>query len=143
MAGFRNWCGVLHPLHAILLAFPIALFSFMVGTDIAYLNTAEMQWTNFSAWLNVVAMVFTGAVLAWAIAEAVLFRSAGLARVLIYPAVVAVMFVVGLINAFKHSQDAWSSVGASGLAMSIICALLALFAGWLLHSRSIAGETVR
>ncbi|MFN3537755.1 MAG: DUF2231 domain-containing protein, partial [Brevundimonas sp.] len=41
---------MLHPLHAILLAFPIALFSFAVATDIAYLNTAEMQWSNFSAW---------------------------------------------------------------------------------------------
>ena len=36
--------------------------------------------------------------------------------------------VLGLVNAFKHSQDAWSSVGAFGLTLSILSALLALAA---------------
>src|SRR5690606_16367776 len=33
---------LLHPLHAILLAFPIALFSAALATDITYLNSAEI-----------------------------------------------------------------------------------------------------
>lgn len=41
----------LHPLHAILLAFPMALFSGALLSDITYLNSAEMQWSNFFAWL--------------------------------------------------------------------------------------------
>lgn len=144
MAGYRTLCGILHPLHAILLAFPIALFSFAVATDIAYLNTAEMQWSNFSAWSITTALFFTGLVLVWAGVEAVLGRrSPGLMRALIYLAVVALMFVVGLFNIFKHSQDAWSSVGAAGLIMSIVCALLALVAGWLLHSRTFIREVVQ
>ncbi|MFT4955691.1 MAG: putative membrane protein [Brevundimonas sp.] len=141
MTDHNRLCRMLHPLHAILLAFPIALFSFAVVTDIAYLNTAQMQWTNFSAWSITAALFFTGLVLAWAGVEAVLGRrSAGLIRALIYLAVVAVMFVVGLFNIFRHSQDAWSSVGPGGLIMSIVCAVLALIAGWLLHSRSFTRE---
>ncbi|MFN3537756.1 MAG: hypothetical protein ACK4Y4_09945, partial [Brevundimonas sp.] len=70
-------------------------------------------------------------------------RSPGLKRGLIYRAVLVVMFIVGLINIFHHSQDGWASVGAPGLIMSIICALLALIAGWLLHSRSIVREVVQ
>jgi uncharacterized membrane protein len=144
MAGYRTLCGILHPLHATLLAFPIALFSFAVATDIAYLNTAEMQWSNFSAWSITTALFFTGLVLVWAGVEAVLGRRGpGLMRALIYLAVVALMFVVGLFNIFKHSQDAWSSVGAAGLIMSIVCALLALVAGWLLHSRTFNREVVQ
>ncbi|EHN71864.1 hypothetical protein SMCF_8723, partial [Streptomyces coelicoflavus ZG0656] len=42
-----------NPLHAILLCFPIALFTSALISDIAYLRTAEMQWSNFSAWLIV------------------------------------------------------------------------------------------
>lgn len=42
-----------HPLHAILLAFPIALFASALLSDIIYLKSAEMQWSNFSAWLIV------------------------------------------------------------------------------------------
>lgn len=144
MIDHRNLCRILHPVHAILLAFPIALFSFAVATDIAYLNTAEMQWSNFSAWSITAAMFFTGVVLVWAGVEAVLGRRApGLIRALIYLAVVALMFVVGLFNIFKHSQDAWSSVGAAGLIMSIVCAVLALIAGWLLHSRTFVREAVQ
>jgi len=49
-----------NPLHAILLCFPIALFTSALISDIAYLRTAEMQWSNFSAWLIVGALVFGG-----------------------------------------------------------------------------------
>ena len=125
MAAYRNWCGTLHPLHAILLAFPIALYSYAVSTDIAYLNTAQIQWSNFSAWSITLALFFNGLVVAWAIIEAIMLRSSpGLTRSLIYLAVLVVMFVVGLI-------------------MSIVCALLALIAGWMLHSRSIVREVVQ
>ena len=40
-----------NPLHAILLAFPVALYPAALLTDITYLNTAEIQWSNFSSWL--------------------------------------------------------------------------------------------
>ena len=144
MAGYRNWCGMLHPLHAILLAFPIALYSYAVATDIAYLNTAQIQWSNFSAWSITLALFFNGLVLAWAIIEAIMGRrSPGLMRGLIYLVILVVMFIVGLINIFHHSQDGWASVGAPGLIMSIVCALPALIAAWMLHSRSIVREVVQ
>ena len=53
----RGWG---RPLHRLLLAFPIGLFTFALFTDIAYLKTAEIQWTNFSAWLITGALVFGG-----------------------------------------------------------------------------------
>lgn len=134
------WAGTttrtrLAPLHGLLLAFPVALFTACVVTDIAYLNTAEMQWTNFSAWLNAGGMVFAGVVLVWALVEAGLDRGRGVG-VWIYPAVLALMFVVGLFNAFHHSRDAWASVGTTGLVLSIVTALLALVAGWMFHARA-------
>lgn len=133
----------LTPIHAILLAFPIALFSGAVVSDIAYLNTAEMQWTNFAAWMITGGLVFGGLVLIWAIVEAILARRAGLVRAFVYPAVLAVMWIVALVNIFQHSRDAWSSVGALGLSLSLISALLALAAGWMLHSRTVVEEVAR
>lgn len=131
----------LWPLHAILLAFPIALFTIGVLTDIAYLNTAELQWTNFSAWLNAGGMVFGGLVGLWALIDVIRHKASARGEV-IYLAVIAVMLIVGLINAFKHSQDGWSSVGAMGLILSILSALLALVAGWLLYSRPLTRDVV-
>ena len=47
--------------------------------------------------------------------------------------------MLGLVNAFKHSQDAWSSVGAFGLILSLLCTLLVMIAGWIAYS---ARETI-
>lgn len=134
-AGPRVTWGDPNPLHAILLGFPIALFSSALVTDIAYLRTAEIQWTNFSAWLISGALFFGGLVLVWALLSLLLnLRGPGQRRRLIYAGVLAVMWLLGLVNAFKHSQDGWSSVGAFGLTLSIICTLLALAAGVVAHA---------
>jgi uncharacterized membrane protein len=136
--------GCPHPVHAILLAFPIALFSSAVVADIAYLNTAHVQWSNFSSWLIAGAQVFGGLVLAWALASLALGWSGDERRPrALYAGVLAVMWLLGLINAFKHSQDGWSSVGAFGLTLSILCALLALGAGVLAFTPSRNPEVAR
>ena len=134
-AGFNGRGAALHPLHAILLGFPIALFTTALVTDIAYLRTAQIQWTNFSAWLIVGALIFTGVVFAWALVSLILgYRGVERRPRALYAAILGAAFLLGLINAFKHSQDAWSSVGALGLILSILCALLALAAGVLAFS---------
>lgn len=133
-----------NPLHAIVLAFPVALFCGAVVSDIAYLRTEEMQWSNFSAWLIAGALVFTGLVLAWALVLlALTFRSLQRLRHSIYAGVLALLFVVGLVNAFQHSRDAWSSVGAFGLTLSIISAILALASAVIAHSHLFSREVAR
>lgn len=133
-----------HPVHAILLAFPIALFTSALVTDIAYLRTAELQWTNFSQWLISGALLFGGLVLAWALASLALgWRGADRMRRMVYAGVLAAMWILGLINIFKHSQDGWSSVQTFGLVLSILCALLALAAGVLAFSNLGEREVAR
>lgn len=125
----------LHPLHAILLAFPMALFSGALLSDITYLNSAEMQWSNFSAWLITGALLFGGAVLLWAAIRYFRERHPYLRKQsLLYLILTIVMWITGLINAFQHSQDGWSSVGTAGLLLSIVSTASALGAGWIAHS---------
>lgn len=125
---------LLHPVHAILLAFPVALFTVALLTDIAYLQTAEIQWTNFSSWLIVGALLGGGLVLVWSIILAVAARRRPHRQPsLIYAMLIAIMWIAGLVNAFQHSQDAWSSVGVTGLILSTISAVLALAASWVAH----------
>ncbi|MDO9586601.1 MAG: hypothetical protein Q7J13_01575 [Brevundimonas sp.] len=145
MQGIRGGLSAVEgALHGLLLAFPIALFTSALITDIAYLRTAQIQWTNFSAWLIAGALVGGGAVLAWSLIRLLLAWRTPARRVrAIYAAVVAVMWGLGLINAFKHSQDAWSSVGAFGVTLSLICTLLALTAGAIAFSGWLDREVVR
>ncbi len=129
------------PLHGILLAFPVALFAAALVTDITYLNTAEVQWTNFSQWLIAGADLFSGLVLAWALLAVFFGRSGqGRGRRVFYLIVVAVMFVLGVVNAFQHARDGWHSVGTVGLVLSILCSVLALVAGWLAYGSGRAVE---
>ncbi len=131
-------------LHAILLGFPISLFSANLATDITYLRTEEIQWTNFSAWLNGGGLVFGGLVLMWALVYLLLgIRSGDRFRRLVYAALLALMCVVGLINAFQHSRDGWSSVGTFGLVLSIVTVVLALLAGLVAHSSLFSREVAR
>ena len=134
----------LRGLYGLILGFPVALFTIGVLTDIAYLNTAQIQWTNFSSWLITGGLAFGGVAAAWSLMALVLSlrTSVRLWRVLEFAAL-ALMFVLGLINAFKHSQDGWSSVGAFGLTLSILCSLLALIAGFIAISGLSDEEIVR
>jgi len=130
-----------NPIHAILLAFPIGLFTAAAVTDITYLNTAQIQWSNFSSWLLAGGLFFGGLVLLWAIIDLARWRTAsGRNRRTLYVLLLAVMWVTGFIDALLHSRDAWYSVTATGLVLSIVTALLALAAGWVFHADPYAGK---
>ncbi|UVI39535.1 DUF2231 domain-containing protein [Qipengyuania spongiae] len=121
-------------IEAILLAFPVALFPAALLSDIAYLNTAVIQWSNFSSWLLFGANVFTGVVAAWAIIATATGRGRG-TRAWFYPGILVVLFVIGVLDSFQHSRDGWHSVGTFGLVLSILCTVLAFAAAFLAHSR--------
>lgn len=123
-----------NPLHAILLAFPVALYPSALLTDITYLKTAEIQWTNFSSWLIAGADLFAGLVLAWALIG-LFFGRARQAKLrgIIYLVVVGVMFGLGVLNAFHHGRDGWHSVETLGLVLSIACSVLAWIAAFIAH----------
>ncbi len=133
----------LSPLHAILLAFPVALSCSAVASDITYLNSQVVQWSHFSAWLIAGTALFGGLVLVWAI-SGFLFarRSTWRARALSYLIVVALMWVLSVLNSLHHARDAWGSVGTLGLVISVLTALLALIAAWIGYS-GVRQEVVR
>ncbi|MGY4421796.1 putative membrane protein [Bradyrhizobium sp. JR6.1] len=54
----KNWR--MHPLHPMLVPFPIACFVGTLVTDITYWRTAEMMWADFSAWLLFAGLIMGG-----------------------------------------------------------------------------------
>jgi uncharacterized membrane protein len=130
----------IHPLHGILLAFPVALFPAALAADVTYLGSAEMQWSNMAAWAITGALVFGAPALALSVFAALRQRTTWL-----YPLLLGLAWVAGLVNAFQHSQDAWASVGIGGLLLSLVSSAAVLAAGWLaLGSRRVlVRETVR
>ena len=142
-ASYATAEGFLHPLHAILLAFPVALSCAAVASDIAYLNSEVVQWSHFSAWLVAGTALFGGLVLVWSLIAFLFARRSGLrSRALVYLLLIAAMWLLSVLNSLHHARDAWGSVGTLGLALSIATAVLALLAAWIAHS-GVRRETVR
>jgi len=121
-----------HPIHPMLVPFPIVCFVGTLVTDVAYWKTAEMMWADFSAWLLFAGLVM--GVLA-AVAGLVDFLSNRLIRALapagLHLAGNAVILVLAFFNALVHSRDAWNSVVPAGLVLSALTVILMLFTGWM------------
>lgn len=127
-----------HPLHAVFLAFPFPLFLGGLLSDWAYWSTQHVQWINFAAWLIAGALLLGAVAVAWSLIDLLRHKTAR-ATGLIYAAVLALMWVLGFINALVHAKDAWATM-PTGLILSIIVTILALAAIWIGLSRSRRGE---
>lgn len=121
-----------HPIHPMLVPFPITCFIGAFVTDIAYWRTADMQWANFSVWL-ITAGLITGALAA--IAGLTDFFSSRRIRALraawFHGAGNGLALILSLFNVFVHSRDAYTSVVPTGLILSGLVALILIMTGWL------------
>lgn len=129
----------LHPLHAILLAFPLPLFLGALISDLAYRASFHIQWANFSSWLIAGGLLVGGFALLWALIN--LFRRgpARKGRLVVYFVVLLAMWGLGFVNALVHAKDAWATM-PEGLYLSAITTLLALVAAWIGYSGFRTGE---
>lgn len=127
----------LHPLHAILLAFPFPLFLGALLSDLAYWSSFHVQWANFASWLIAGGLLVGGFALLWALVD--LFRGPRSRRRIVYFVALLAMWALGLADALVHAKDAWATM-PEGLYLSAVVALLALVASWIGYSGPPAGE---
>lgn len=127
----------LHPLHAMLLAFPLALFVSGFLFDWAYWSTTHWQWLNFASWMNAGGLFVGAFVVLWALVS--LIRSRRRLWPAIYFGLVLAMWLLGFLNALVHGRDAFGSMPL-GLYLSAIVALLAIAAAWIGYSGRHLGD---
>lgn len=137
----RTFPKPLHPLHAILLAFPFPLFLGALLSDYAYRESFQVQWANFSSWLLAGGLLIGGFALLWALVD--VFRSGPIRRrrATIYFVVLLAAWVVGFVDALVHSKDAFG-IMPEALFLSAIATILALVAAWLGYSGFQSREVV-
>ncbi len=121
-----------HPLHAMLVPIPIACFVGTLFTDIAYAETATMQWANMSAWMLTVGLIVALlAVIAGLVDFAGDSRVRDLTAVWLHAGGNAVALVLEIFNAFIHSRDAYTSVVPTGLILSALSVVILAGTAWL------------
>jgi uncharacterized membrane protein len=121
-----------HPIHPMLVPFPIACFLGALITDVAYWRSAQMMWADFSAWLLAIGLVMGGLA---AVAGLIDFLGNRLIRTQApaWPHMLGniVVLLLALLNSFVHTRDAWTSVVPLGMTLSSITVLVMLATGWL------------
>ena len=121
-----------HPVLRTLASFPIACFTCALLTDIAYIQTTNIMWADFSAWLLAAGMA-GGVVAAIAGLVGLLANRRGRGQQSAWPVVLGslLVLVIALFNNLVHSRDAWTSVMPTGLALSVATFLVMLATAWL------------
>lgn len=119
------------PLYASLVAVPAVCFIGAMLTDWTYTKSADMQWTNFSAWLLAFGELFCGLALVALLFDLTDRRLRGIAAARLYAVGLIVLFVLGLFNNFIHSRDAWTSVVPQGMILSVVTVIVLVPTLWL------------
>jgi uncharacterized membrane protein len=117
------------PLHPLTVSIPITCFVGALLTDIAYAQTALLQWANFSAWLLAFGVAF--GVIA-GVLGAIDFSNPEVRRKApAWPHAIGngIALIVALFNCFVHSRDGWTSVVPTGLTLSAITVAIMLVTG--------------
>jgi uncharacterized membrane protein len=115
-----------------LVPFPMVCFIGAFVTDLAYWQTANMQWANFSVWLITAGLVigaFAGLAGLTDLLGSRALRHVGIAWVHGLGNILAML--LSLVNVFIHSRDAYTSVVPSGLILSGLVVLILIVTGWL------------
>ena len=121
-----------HPIHPMLVPFPIVCFVGTLITDITYAITADMQWANFSAWLLLAGLVVSVFAVIAGLVDAI-----GDRRILrLRPAWIHVLgnlvaLALAILNALVHTRDAYTSVVPAGLILSALTVVVLIVTGWV------------
>lgn len=119
-----------HPIHPMLVPFPIVLFLAALATDVTYAIDGSEGWAEASKWLLGAGIV--SALLAALAGFADFFGNSRIrefrdAWLHMFANLTAV--VIQLVNFLLRLSDE-RAAGSTGLALSMVVALILLFSGW-------------
>ena len=121
-----------HPIHAMLVPFPIAFFFGAFVTDIIYVRTANLMWQYFSIWLIVAGLIMGGLAALFGLIDYIGDREVRARRPATPHMLLNILaMIVSIFNAFVHSRDGWTAVVPSGIILSGIVVLILAVSAWL------------
>lgn len=116
-----------YPYQAVFIPFPFVCFTLALFTDLAYWQTANLMWVNFSAWLLFAGLVFGAIGLLAGLLDLVRPHTRplrpGFVVILLYLAILA----LAIFNSLLHAGDGWTAIVPLGLATSAVTFVLMLF----------------
>lgn len=125
-----------HPVHALLASFPVVCFTLTLLTDIAFWQTSNLMWQNFSSWLLFAGLVFGGLAVAAGLIDFVARRwdrEGGPAWFHVIGTLL--VLVLAFVNSLVHAGDGWTAVVPYGLVLSAATVILMLITAFTARPR--------
>jgi uncharacterized membrane protein len=120
-----------HPIHPMLIPFPIACFVLTLISDLAFWRTSNDFWANASLWLLGIGLIMAALAAVMGLTDVlgdVQIRNLSDAWLHAGGNVVAV--VIQLYNWYSRYEHGSSAIIPTGLILSLVIVLILLFTGW-------------
>lgn len=120
-----------HPIHPMLIPFPIAFFVSTFLCDLAYWKTANTMWSTASLWLLGAGLIMAALAAAMGLIDVMgdqQIRNLNDAWLHAGGNILAVL--IELYNWYSRYEHGESAVIPTGLVLSFIVVLILLFTGW-------------
>jgi uncharacterized membrane protein len=120
-----------HPIHPMLIPFPIVCFVGALVTDLVFLNNGDAGWAEASRWLLGIGLVMAALAAVAGLTEFMgddrIRRLGDAVKHMIANVTVVVLEIVNFVLRLKNDD----AVGGVGVYLSAASVLLLLYSGWL------------
>jgi uncharacterized membrane protein len=120
-----------HPIHPMLIPFPIVCFVGALVTDIVFLNNGDAGWAEASRWLLGIGLVMAALAAVAGLTDFMgddrVRRLGDAVKHMIANVTVVVLEIVNLVLRLKNDD----AVGGIGVWLSLVAVLLLLYSGWM------------
>ncbi|WP_288429352.1 DUF2231 domain-containing protein [uncultured Agrobacterium sp.] len=117
-----------YPFQSLFVPFPFVCFSLALATDVAFWQTANLMWQNFSAWLLFAGLVAGGLAVLAGLLDLLRARTRPMRPSFVSILLFLVMLIFAFVNSLVHAGDGWTAVVPYGLLLSAITFVVSLMA---------------
>ncbi|RFB88287.1 hypothetical protein B5K11_22505 [Rhizobium leguminosarum bv. trifolii] len=124
----RDRDAAAYPLQSLFVPFPFVCFTLALATDIAFWQSGNLMWQNFSAWLLFAGLVFGGFAILAGLMDLLRPRTRPLRPPVLSALLYLIILALALANSLVHAGDGWTAVVPYGLVLSAATFLFCLVA---------------
>jgi uncharacterized membrane protein len=117
-----------YPMQSLFVPFPFVCFTLALATDIAFWQSGNVMWQNFSAWLLFAGLVFGALAIIAGLMDLMRPRTRPLRPTLLSALLYLIILGLAFANNLIHAGDGWTAVVPHGLMLSAVTFILCLVA---------------
>lgn len=113
-----------YPIQSLFVPFPFVCFTLALATDIAFWQSGNVMWQNFSARLLFARLVFGALAILAGLVDLMRPRTRPIRPPFLSSLLYLTILALALANSLVHAGDGWAAVVPYGLALSAVIFLL-------------------